>query len=194
VPGRLNLRRKLGFTAETRIFLSSGGFWPHKRFCELASIFEELSLPDTALVLTGYADFPEGRPADSAWVRTLLLEEKQDVADAMVEADLFILHSTKEGFGLVLIEAMLNRTPWVARHFAGAAAMDAYGWTYNTDDELATLLGSFPFDALDKRVEDSFQYALLERTIGRTVDDIEAVVRETRAIEFANHSNAVVPG
>ena len=131
-------------------------------------------LNNTILILTGYVDSndPEARPKDTANVRTLLIEDKTDVADAMADADLYIMNSTAEGFGLVLIEAMLNRTPWLSRRIAGAIEMEEHGYTYDTYDELVCLLREFPFRHMPQMVDEAYTYAMEQRTIVKTIDDV----------------------
>jgi glycosyltransferase involved in cell wall biosynthesis len=108
-------------------------------------------------------------------VHTLLIEDKADVADAMADADLYIMNSTAEGFGLVLIEAMLNRTPWLARRIAGAIEMEEYGYTYDTYAELVCMLREFPFKKMSEQVDEAYTYAMEQRTIGKTIDDVLAM-------------------
>jgi len=136
-----------------------------------------MDLNNTILILTGYVDSNdvEARPKDTANVHTLLIEDKADVADAMADADLYIMNSTAEGFGLVLIEAMLNRTPWLARRIAGAIEMEEYGYTYDTYAELVCMLREFPFRKMTEQVDEAYTYAMEQRTIVKTIDDVLAM-------------------
>lgn len=163
------------FNIQTRfMFLSCGGFWAHKGMQELADTFKALQLPDTTLVLTGYKADRQHMPADASAVRVLVLEDKQDVADAMTDADLYIMNSTHEGFGLVLIEAMMNRLPWIARAIAGAVEMAEHGRTYVDQEGLRELMRDH--EALKQNAEGAFQYAVKHRSTTNTVDDILACI------------------
>lgn len=124
-------------------FLSCGGYWPNKAMGDLVEVFNGLNRTDVTLVLTGYDNSRGLMPKESARVKPLLIEERQQVLNLMSMAQLLILHSTSEGFGLVLLESMWNRTPWVARHLAGAEVLAKYGQTYQTNQDLATYLEQF---------------------------------------------------
>jgi len=75
----------------------------------------------------------------------------------------------------VLIEAMLNRTPWLARRIAGAVEMEEYGHTYDTYEELVCMLREFPFRNISHMVDEAYTYAMEQRTIVKTIDDVLAV-------------------
>lgn len=126
-----------------RMFLSCGGFWPHKGMDELAEVFDKAcsKMSDTTLVLTGYHDGQ--RPSSSEYIRTFLIEDKQDVLNALYEADLYIMNSFTEGFGLMLLEAMYNETSWAARNIAGATLLKDFGFVYNNANELYNYMVDF---------------------------------------------------
>lgn len=151
IPFSINQKESLGkegfkkkYNIKTsRMFLSCGGFWPHKAMRELSSLFEKLNIPDTTLVLTGYDNSYNFMPSETHTIKPFLIENRTDVLSAIREADLYIMHSFEEGFGLVLLESMLNETPWVARNIAGANFLDQFGMIYDSDEELMTYLKSF---------------------------------------------------
>ncbi len=159
-------RARYGITT-SRMFLSCGGYWPHKKMCDLAELFTRLALPDTTLVITGYDDRSGAMPPESQWVKPMLLEDRQEVMNAMREADLLILHSEREGFGLVLLEAMLNETPWAARRMAGARLLQEYGFTYSRDEELAQFMRDFKRNPVQvkKAVERVTHHHLMNHTL-----------------------------
>lgn len=154
------------------MFLSSGGYWPNKAFHELIDSFNSAKLEDVTLVLTGYDNRNQIMPPDSINVRTLLIDDRQDVLNAIYESDLYILNSHSEGFGLVLLEAMYNKTPWAARNIAGAELMKNYGFTYDTQSQLVEYLKNF----LPVQPKDSYfhlqKYVLGTHVTSRTVSDI----------------------
>jgi glycosyltransferase involved in cell wall biosynthesis len=167
--GQPGFREKYGIKTKN-MFLSCGGYWPHKGIKELEELFSKLNIPDTTLVLTGYA-LPELMPQESEFVKPLMLEDKTDVAAAMREADLYIMHSFEEGFGLVLVESMLNHTPWVARDIAGATMMKEFGHTYTTDAELSDYLVNFK-EPSNEKLDNAYEYAVHNHTTKSSVDAI----------------------
>jgi glycosyltransferase involved in cell wall biosynthesis len=153
------------------MFLSSGGFWPNKAFGELVDVFKSNHRTDTTLVLTGYDNRHGIMPPDEEFVRSFLLDDRREMLSALMDADLYVLNSTSEGFGLVLLESMVNMTPWAARSIAGAELMREYGFTYNTPQELGTFLHSF-MGAPGPHLLEAQKYAITTHLIKHTVDDI----------------------
>jgi hypothetical protein len=158
------------------MFLSCGGYWPNKAMKELAFLFKKADLKDAVLVTTGYDNRNDLMPELSANVIPLLIQDKADVISAISEADCYLMHSFIEGFGLVLLESMLNSTPWIARHGSGAALLKAWGKTYTTDDQLVTMLKEFDRSQFD--LVGAKQHILNNHLIASTVDDIESVARD----------------
>lgn len=159
----------------SRMFVSAGGFYPHKAMIELYEVFKLCDFRDTTLVLLGYENgaIPFVQPNDN--VKVLIGLEHNDVLNAIASADLYIMNSYEEGFGLVLIEAMMNKTPWAARNIAGAKMMSDYGYTYEDKNELAaTIIKRFYSD--DDLTNKAYDYVMNNHTIKHTVDDIEAVL------------------
>jgi glycosyltransferase involved in cell wall biosynthesis len=156
-----------------RMFLSCGGYWPNKAMKELANLFKKINLPDAVLVTTGYDNRSDLMPEPSDCVIPLMIEDKSEVLSAIAEADCYLMHSYVEGFGLVLLESMLNSTPWIARHGSGAALLKAWGKTYTTDDQLAGLLRNF--DPAEFDVVGARQHVLDNHLISNTIDDIESM-------------------
>lgn len=152
------------------MFLSCGGFWPHKQMRELAELFTQTRRTDTTLVLTGYDNRSGSMPAASPFIKPMLLDDKQEVMNAMREADLLILHSEKEGFGLVLLEAMLNETPWAARHIAGAQLLQDYGFTYIDDAELLHFMRDFHRNPV--QIKKAYDYVTANHLIEHTLSDL----------------------
>jgi hypothetical protein len=105
-----------------------------------------------------------------------MLDDREDVLSAILETDLYIMHSTREGFGLVLLESMLNETPWASRNIAGARLMNEFGFTYETDEELCTYLKQFK-GVSPESINESYEYVNLNQTISCTVDDILRLVK-----------------
>ena len=171
---------KPGFKAKhginKRMFLSCGGYWPNKKMRELAEVFTRAGLEDAILVTTGYDNRMDLMPAASDKVMPLLIDDKADVLSAISEADCYLMHSNQEGFGLVILESMLNETPWISRQIAGAAMLNKFGQTYQTDGQLINLLRNF--DPTEYDTTTAKQHILDNHTIGSTVDDIEHIIAE----------------
>lgn len=168
--GRRGFRELFGIKTPY-MFLSSGGYWPNKAFEELVGIFNELGRTDTTLVLTGYDNRHGSMPQETEFVKPFLFKHREDSLAALREADLYILNSYTEGFGLVLLESMLNLTPWCGREIAGAEVMREYGFTYKTPNELRTYLQLFR-GVSDTHLDDAHKYVVSTHLIRHTVDDI----------------------
>lgn len=158
------------------MFMSAGGFWPNKGFDELVDTFRRTKRTDVTLVLTGYDNRHGIMPPDSEYVRSLILTNREDMLSALRDADLYILNSTSEGFGLVLLEAMLNGTPWVARYIAGAETMREFGKTYTTQAELEKYLLDFKGES-EMVIKTGQQYVVGAHQISHTIDDILRVIK-----------------
>jgi glycosyltransferase involved in cell wall biosynthesis len=167
--GKVGFKEKYGITK--KMFLTCGGYWPNKAIKELCDVFQKATLDDSILVTTGYDNRYGIMPSQSDYILPLLLDDRQEVLNAMKEAECLLMHSTSEGFGLVLLESMLNDTPWISRNIAGAKLMKDYGQTYETDDELLNLLKNFDRSKFDTQLNKA--YVLSNHTVKNTVDDIE---------------------
>lgn len=168
--GQLGFREKYDIKTKY-MFLSCGGYWHNKRMQELVDIFNRVGRDDITLVTTGYDNRFGIKPEDSKYVKNLMLDDRDDVMSAIREADLYVMHSNREGFGLVLLESMLNKTPWAATNMAGARLMREFGFVYDTDDELLDYMKSFESISQNK-IEDAYDYVTSNHMISNTVDDI----------------------
>lgn len=170
-----------GFIKEHNIrtrymFLSSGGFWPNKAFDELIGIFNDTGRKDTTLVLTGYDNRNGLMREDTEFVKSFLLNKRDDMLSALMDADLYILNSYSEGFGLVLLESMLNMTPWAGREIAGAELMREFGFTYKTPKELQIYLQLF-MGGTPGHLLEAQKYVISTHMVKHTVSDILRVLQ-----------------
>ncbi len=179
--GNTGFRKRYGITT-SKMYLSVGGYWTHKRMKELVTGFNNAKVPDTTLVLMGYDNRENHLPKESQYVRTLLGSPQEDVYSAMREADLYIMHSSYEGFGLALLEAMANRTPWIANDIAAASDLREFGTTYNTDDELCALLQNPPNKNTEK-VLAGLVLTLRHHSIQNCVSEILSVLQEPSPLD-----------
>lgn len=171
-------RAKYDISPTVRLFVSCGGYWAHKRMRELAQTFERAQLDNALLVTTGYDNSMNLMPTPSSCVRPLMLEDEQDVANAIADANVYIMNSSEEGFGLVLLECLLNQTPWIARNIAGARVLQPYGTVYETESELEGILKSYTVNC--EQLLAGYQYVQSTHLIGNTVDDILAVANHKK--------------
>lgn len=174
--GHPGFRARHGIPADKRMFVSAGGYWPNKRMRELAALFET-TRTDAILVTTGYDDRYRLMPDRSDRVLPLMIDDGREVLSAIAEADCYLMHSKDEGFGLTLLEAMLNRTPWIAHAAGGARLLNAFGRVYERDEDLVRLIESFERD--ESQIEQAHRHVLHNHLVGQAVDDIEAVARQS---------------
>jgi glycosyltransferase involved in cell wall biosynthesis len=158
------------------VFVSAGGFWSHKAMTPLADAFTKAKIPNAELHLYGYGE-EQLMPKETENVKCFFGKEKTDVLLAIAGADAYIMNSYEEGFGLVLLESMMNKTPWYARNIAGAKDMCYHGTVYETEEELMKLLRKHKRN--DKKIEDAYNYVMCNHTIQDTCNDIEDILLET---------------
>ena len=167
-------KKKYGIPEGKTMFLSCGGYWHNKKMIELADAFRQANLKDAVLVTTGYDNRFGIMPGASENVIPLMVEDPMDVKDAIADADCYVMNSDAEGFGLVILESMINKTPWIARNIAGAKLLSEFGQVYETESELIPLLQNFYRN--DKKVEYAYHYVIQNHLIKNTVDDILSLI------------------
>jgi len=166
--------RKKPARGNRRIFVSAGGYSHHKAMVPLAGAFTRAGIPDSELHLFGC--FGGGIPSPTEIVKVSIGTSRETVMLAVAGAEAYVMNSQEEGFGLVLLEAMANRTPWIARNVGGAVDLSSFGTTYRTEEELIEILRRFrPAEAA---IERAYDYLMANHTIRHTIDDVEAVLEE----------------
>ena len=180
--GAKTFREKYGIPKDVNMFLSCGGYWPNKKMKELAKAFQEANLPNSILVTTGYDNRFGLMPHASEKVIPLMVDDPRDVKNAIVDADCYIMNSDAEGFGLVILESMLNKTPWISRDIAGAKMLNKYGITYDTEDQLVEILKSFHRD--EEMISKGYSFVTENHLIKNTVDDILVNFRDSNHINM----------
>lgn len=186
---RDNLCKKYGIEPSKKIFLSCGGYWPNKKMKELAEVFLAANVPNTVLVTTGYGGYQDliPNPIENK-VYPIVVEEHEEIDQWMVASDLYIMHSEREGFGLVLLEAMQRFTPWAARHMAGAAKLvyangplsKPLGFTYGNDQQLIDYMRNFSTQNNSEQTAWAHRYVLENHMITHTCDDIESILEKEK--------------
>lgn len=149
-PNMVPNREKFGIT-ENNVYISTGGFWPHKQFEQIAESFCRIKPAQTELILTGY-DVRNGVPdyvgmgkAAGVKISSYFVYNKEAIYELMASSDLYIWNSKpgSEGFGLVLLESMYYNLPWIGTHTAAAIDLNgAGGQTYQTRDEMEQLMAT----------------------------------------------------
>ena len=165
---------KYGIPKDKKMFLSCGGYWPNKKMIELADAFRKADLKDAILVTTGYDNRFGIMPHASENVIPLMVEDPKDIKNAIADADCYVMNSDAEGFGLVILESMINKTPWISRNIAGAKLLADYGQVYDTEEELIPLLQNLQRDI--NKVEYAYQHVIQNHLIKNTVDDILSLI------------------
>lgn len=162
-------------------YVSAGGFSPHKGMDALADYWAKAT--EVELVLFGYQ---EGNMPSYPNVKSWIGLPKESVMTAIAASKGYILNSYEEGFGLVLLEAMLNKVPCYARNIAGAKDMKPYVMTYETEEELFPLINAY--EALTDAektaiIERNYNYVMSNHTITQTCNDLEDILAEERIRE-----------
>ena len=167
---------KYNIPKDKKMFLSCGGYWPNKKMIELAAAFNKANLKDAILVTTGYDNRFDIMPKASENVIPLMVEDPKDIKNAIADTDCYIMNSDAEGFGLVILESMINKTPWISRNIAGAKLLAQFGKVYETEEELIPLLQNFTKN--EEKIEKSYQYVIKNNLIANTVDDILKLIKD----------------
>jgi len=169
-----SFKSKFNIPENKRMFLSCGGYWHNKKMIELADTFEKSNLQDSILVITGYDNRYNLKPISRNNIISLMLDDPKDVKNAISDADCYVMNSDSEGFGLVILESMINKTPWISRNIAGARLLSHFGQTFNTEDELLVLLKNFEKNNI--LVDKAYDFVIKNHLIKNTVDDIIKVL------------------
>jgi glycosyltransferase involved in cell wall biosynthesis len=157
----------------SRYFCSAGGFGYHKRFDELIQTFIDSNIPNTKLILTGYIGDKPNISNEKIIVHSI--DDRVDYLNILANADLYIMNSIDEGFGLVLLDAMINKVPWISRNIAGATDMIEYGSVYSNTEELKFLMQNFSPNV--GKIEKSYNYVLNERSVCSMIKDFEYIFK-----------------
>jgi glycosyltransferase involved in cell wall biosynthesis len=175
------------------LFVSAGGFWPHKGFGGLMKSFHNVALDKkkSSLFLFGYSD--HDLPPIPHNVHVIRNPSHDDVLDAIAAADFYVMNSSEEGFGLVLLEAMINHTPWIGTR-VGAGNFLPGGMTYDRADVFALrdylhhgMTFSDVADPKQRREErlnvlastaNAYDYVIGKHTMRNTVNAIEQILEK----------------
>lgn len=174
VLGKKEFREKYNLPLDKKMFLSCGGYWQNKAMKELVTDFKRANLEDAFLVTTGYYNGENLMPENSENVYNFILEDNKDVYNAMIDSNYYIMNSFEEGYGIVLLESMFNKRPWISRRIAAAKLFERFGATYNTSDELVDILRSIDDYKFD--VQAAYDYVKENHTSISTAKDFLKVL------------------
>jgi glycosyltransferase involved in cell wall biosynthesis len=128
-----SVREELGLSSKTRIVLMVGRLDPRKDWLTFLKVAQQVQLesrqPCAFLVVGSGAEEAELRQ----FVQThnmggvFFLGYREDVASLLAQADVFLLTSKREGFGIVLLEAMAAGCPVVATRSGGPDSVITHG-------------------------------------------------------------------
>lgn len=119
--------RKNIFKANTKsiIIFSAGTLHPRKGYKYLIQAIKKISNKYTQIKLVIAGDGPEKKDLENLIFnlnlndKIILLGQRNDINQLMQSADVFVLPSIKEAFGLVILEAMQNNLPIIASKIGG---------------------------------------------------------------------------
>lgn len=179
---RAHSRHRVGVASGVRLLLSVGRLAREKNHAGLLRAFAQLagSCPDVRLWIAGDGPLRDVLLQQCAALgldgRVVFLGERHDVPDLMRAADVFVLPSRFEGFGLVVAEAMASGTPVVATDSGGVAeVLGGTGILVPAGDDAALARGlaqalAMDADSMAVMVEGARRQAENRLDIERVVD------------------------
>jgi len=127
--GRPRARNLLGIPESAFVISAVGGLVAYKGFVELAEVVAHLNATGSETFLLIAGDGPEAeavaRAAQKLGNHCRMLGRVKDTTPVFAAADLFVLPSREEGFGLVYLEAAFQGVPSIGYRSGGAP--DAIG-------------------------------------------------------------------
>lgn len=213
--GRTLFREGCGISNDAFLVCAVGQICARKGLLELLDAFRQvnLSAPHVHLAIVGKAVFPhEERYRQSLLAaiqefgigdRVHITGERRDVSAVLQSADLLILNSRDEPFGLVLIEAMSSGTPVLATRVGGVPEIvidGVNGWLVDrndTDSLAARMLElSRSRDSLARVAETALRTTCPLFSLERFKDDLirfyaELETRRTENVDVPNRSELV---
>jgi glycosyltransferase involved in cell wall biosynthesis len=125
VSSKTGFRERIGLASSDYVVTSVGRLIPEKGFNHLIREFKIFSGKNTnaKLVICGIGPCADElkKQVNSLGIgnRIVFLDNKQDLPELFNASDCFVLSSRKEGFGLVLLEAMMSGLPVIGSNAGG---------------------------------------------------------------------------
>jgi glycosyltransferase involved in cell wall biosynthesis len=148
-PGSTRLKKKLGIPEDAFLICAVGQICARKGLLELLEAFERIhgAVPQMHLAIAGKVVFVHEEKYFESLLRAVgvpgisdrvhFLGEIRDISSLMRAADLLVLNSREEPFGLVLVEAMSSGTPVLATRVGGIPEIvkdSENGWLIEKSD------------------------------------------------------------
>lgn len=148
-PGSSQFRREVGIPEDAFMVCSVGQICERKGLRELITAFSAIcgKVPHMHLALVGRVVFPHEQKyrstlsmmavASGMSGRIHFTGERHDISAVLQAADLLVLNSFEEPFGLVLVEAMASGTPVLATRVGGIPEIvrdSENGWLIESKD------------------------------------------------------------
>ena len=177
-PGRSAFRESIGVSDQQFLVCAVGQICRRKGLLELVNAFRQIHLqaPEMHLAIVGkvvfrheqtyHAALRSAARAPGIKHRVHFTGELGDVSPALQAADLLVLNSSDEPFGLVLIEAMASRTPVLATRVGGVPEIvtdQQNGWLIESGDA-----GALPLRLLELSRNTGALAEVAERALNTT--------------------------
>jgi glycosyltransferase involved in cell wall biosynthesis len=205
-PGSARLKKKLGIPEDSFLICAVGQICARKGLLELLQAFKRIqsAVPQMHLAIAGKVVFDHeekyfesllraaGGPAMSDHVH--FLGEIRDVSSLMQAADLLVLNSHEEPFGLVLIEAMSSGTPVLATRVGGIPEIvkdTQNGWLVEKSDTAGLSRKLLELSQSKDLLEKAAQYARHETCPQFSLDRFQSQLQMFYA-ETAAKNNSVI--
>ena len=147
--GESQLKRELGLSEQSFLICAVGQICARKGLLELLEAFSQIydETPDIHLAIVGKPVFAHEETylkklvdfacATAISDRVHFTGERSDISTILQSADLLVLNSSDEPFGLVLVEAMSSGTPVLATRVGGIPEIvtdQESGWLIDKDN------------------------------------------------------------
>jgi glycosyltransferase involved in cell wall biosynthesis len=162
--GRYGFKTKYNITTDKMILASA------KNSNQLITHFRNNPIENTTLVTCGY--YPQGT-IDESNIKTFSFNNRQDYLDALIESDYYISNSLEEGFGLVILDCMLNKIPWFFRHTGGGLELYMYGNLFTSMEDLFYKIRNCDIN----KVNLAYDYVISNRLSKNIGDDFENALK-----------------
>jgi N-acetyl-alpha-D-glucosaminyl L-malate synthase BshA len=178
-----------------KLLIHVSNFRPVKRVCAVVEIFREVQeqVPSRLLMVGDGPDLRDARKLASSFGlgdRVQFLGEQEQVQQLLSVADVFLLPSKEESFGLAGLEAMACKVPVVAARVGGIPEViedGVSGFMFDVDD-LAGMAGATIRLLRDEKLHDEMAAAARTRATDRFCDSKIVPIYEAYYREILNRA------